>query len=357
MVHLVTTEHTDSAAGSVTPERITEMLQAGGHDVVVEAFTATRVGTGQMGANFRLHLEFVGDHTGLPDTLVAKTSFGPMDRRVLASGSYRTEIAFYRDIAPRVAARVPHCWGAWSNDDTTDFVLLLEDLAPREQGDQITGCSVPQARLAAINLAGVHGPLWNDQWLTDHLTPYDDQQGADLDGVNPAMVDMFLGRFGDRLTPQTREVFDRTRDLLGRWFGGRREPFGLVHGDYRLDNLLFDPDGRDVAAVDWQTISLGLPCRDLAYLCATGLGVEDRRAAEDDIVSAYHQELLEQGVTGYDRAACRDDYAYGMLQAPMVVIYGSAVAEVTERGDAMFVAMAERAATAISDLGTLEMIP
>ena len=353
----MTAERVDPAAGSVTPETITDLLQSEGHDVVVRGFTATRVGTGQMGANFRLHLEMAGDRSGVPETLVAKTAFGPMDRRVLASGSYRTEIAFYRDIAPRVAARVPRCWGAWSNDDTTDFVLLLEDLAPREQGDQVAGCSVDQALLAATNLAGVHGPFWNDPWLTDHLTPYDAQQGADLDSVNPAMVDMFLTRFDGRLTAETREVFDRTRDLLGRWFGGRREPFGLVHGDYRLDNLLFDPAGRDVAAVDWQTISLGLPCRDLSYLCATGLRVEDRRSAETDIVAAYHGRLLELGVTGYDLATCLHDYAYGMLQGPMVVVYGSAVAEVTERGDEMFVAMAELAATAISDLETLDLIP
>ena len=112
-----------------------------------------------------------------------------------------------------------------------------------------------------------------------------------------------------------------------------------------------------MAAVDWQTVSLGLPCRDLAYLCATGLEVADRRAAEDDIVTAYHSRLLELGVTDYDRGRCRDDYAYGMLQAPMVVIFGSAVAEMTVRGDEMFVAMAERSATAIRDLGTYDLIP
>ncbi len=40
---------------------------------------------------------------------------------------------------------------------------------------------------------------------------------------------------------------------------------GLVHGDYRLDNLLFSPDGREVRAVlDWELSTLGHPYADLA---------------------------------------------------------------------------------------------
>lgn len=346
----------DTPPDSLTPERVTDLLQAAGHDVVVDGFGSTRVGTGQMGANYRLELSFVGDRGAVPERLVAKTSFGPPERRQIAAGSYRTEISFYREISPRVEARIPDFWGAWTNDDCTDFVLLLEDLAPRVQGDQIEGCTVEQARLAAVNLAGLHGPLWCDPWLRGHLLPFDDEQGAALDEVYPAMVDMFLSRFGDRLSATATSVFRGSQDLLGRWFARGSEPFGIVHGDYRLDNLLFAPDDGDVAAVDWQTVSLGLPGRDLAYLCATGLSVEDRRAAEEEIVAAYHARLVEFGVAGFDLDTCWSDYAYGMLQGPMVVVFGSAVSEITERGDAMFVAMAERSATAISDLDVLALV-
>lgn len=42
----------------------------------------------------------------------------------------------------------------------------------------------------------------------------------------------------------------------------------LIHGDYRLDNLLFAPDTLDaVAVVDWELSTLGHPIADLAYLC------------------------------------------------------------------------------------------
>ena len=42
----------------------------------------------------------------------------------------------------------------------------------------------------------------------------------------------------------------------------------LIHGDYRLDNIMFAPDELAVAAVfDWELSTLGHPIADLAYLC------------------------------------------------------------------------------------------
>ncbi|MFW5920450.1 MAG: phosphotransferase [Polyangiales bacterium] len=42
----------------------------------------------------------------------------------------------------------------------------------------------------------------------------------------------------------------------------------LTHGDYRLDNILFDPSEPEaVAVVDWELSTLGHPLSDLAYTC------------------------------------------------------------------------------------------
>ena len=44
---------------------------------------------------------------------------------------------------------------------------------------------------------------------------------------------------------------------------------GIVHGDYHLANLMFAPDGPDVAAiVDWEMCTIGDPLLDLGWLLA-----------------------------------------------------------------------------------------
>jgi len=76
----------------------------------------------------------------------------------------------------------------------------------------------------------------------------------------------------------------------------------LIHGDYRIDNLIIHPETPDILAVlDWELSTLGHPWGDIAYQCMQlrlppdaaipGLGELDRRElgipAEDEYVAAY----------------------------------------------------------------------
>src|SRR3546814_20033423 len=82
------------------------------------------------------------------------------------------------------------------------------------------------------------------------------------------------------------------------------EPVSRVHGDSRLDNLLFPAVCDGVVAVDWQTAAIGPPLRDVAYLLCTSLEPADRRTHAEAIVPGYHAGLVAAGVTGYSAERC-----------------------------------------------------
>lgn len=328
-----------------------------GHEVT--AYAVSAVGTGQMGSCHRITLE--GD-SALPSSVLLKLPSADSGTRQMVAGAYRGEIRFYTELLSTVNIRTPQCLMATAVDDDGRFSMLLEDMAPAEQGDQIAGCTPDQARDAAVNLAGLHGPRWNDASLTelDWISLSDPGDASLLASVHGPATETFLEQLGDAISAETRETLLGCVEASEVWSLGRQgERFGIVHGDYRLDNLLFAPAGADgppVATIDWQTLSLGLPVRDLAYLVGTGLTIADRRAHERSIVAAYHEALLAYGVGDYPFETCWDDYRFAMLQGPLVSVFGCAYGARTERGDAMFAVMVERSCTAMRDLGTFDLI-
>lgn len=328
----------------------------------VSEVVAEQVGTGQIGTCYRLRLTATDPEA--PATVLVKLPAADQGSRDLLAGAYRGELIFYAEIAPTVAVRVPACHFAAIAPDSGDFTLVMEDLAPAEQGDQIAGCTVDRARDAVVNLAGLHGPRWCDPTLEDfdHLALSGPEDAAMLAGLAGPTTELFIAGLGDLLTAQDVATLRACVPLVEAWSLARSERFGLVHGDYRLDNLMFAPVGAPaevsrevpaVVAVDWQTLSLGLPARDLAYVVGTSLDPAVRRASERDLVAAYHGALTSYGVSGYSLEECWDDYRFAMLQGPLVATFGCAYGTRSERGDRMFATMVARSCAAIRELGTL----
>jgi aminoglycoside phosphotransferase (APT) family kinase protein len=100
---------------------------------------------------------------------------------------------------------------------------------------------------------------------------------------------------------------------------------GIVHGDYRLDNVLIDADDRATAVLDWEMATLGDPLSDLALMLtyhrlgagAAGAVVTDAALApgflgEDEIVAAY--------AAGSDRDLSRFGWYLGLAAFKLAAI-------------------------------------
>jgi aminoglycoside/choline kinase family phosphotransferase len=324
----------------------------------VATVSVTSVGTGQTGSSYRLKVAYAGPAT-LPATFVAKLPAEDSSVRERVAYGYRAEVDFYKTVAPTLSVPVPTCYLSAISGDAQNFVLLLADLAPAVQGDQLAGCTPDAARPAVVALAGLHGPRWCDPAWNDFASTVmpkpDAQEAAGLADLARMAADMFLERLGDRMTGRNRETLHGFPNAVARWLVLHPDRYTLLHGDYRLDNLMFSPDG-STTVVDWQTISIGLPARDLAYFLSTSLSPKDRFAHERDLVAAYHSALLEHGVTDYAAEECWSDYRLGMLHSPLIATLGAAFSTTTERGDAMMLVMLDRACRAIRELDTLALI-
>ena len=350
---------TTTAAIPAGPTDVTSQWLTSALGVDVTAATVTPVGTGQTGATYRVALEYASA-TELPATLIVKLPSQDEAVRERVALGYKSEHAFYTEVADTLAMPLPRCYYCEIDRDGADFVMLLADLAPAVQGDQLQGCSLVEARLAAQALAGLHGPRWCDPaWLTftGATMPRPDADFARGLGELAVMAaDTTLSKLGERMSPQDRDTLTETAALVGRWLLLEPDRFSLLHGDYRLDNLLYDPERTRVTVVDWQTLTVGLPARDLAYFTGTSLVPELRAEVEAGLVDDYHRELLGHGVTGYDRDTCWRDYRLGAPQITLITTFGFAFAATTERGDDMVLTMLERGCRAIRELGTLDLI-
>jgi hypothetical protein len=346
--------------GDVTPGWLSAVLSERGTPVDVAEVDVVAIGTGQTGATYRVTARYTTDPGGLPGTFVIKLPAQDDTVRDRVTIGYRSECAFYTTVADRVRVPTPQCFYCEITEDAMDYVLLLADQAPAVQGDQIAGCGEQEARLAVVALAGLHGPSWRDPAYLDFpaiaFGRPDEASAKGLGEVAKMSADITLEKLGDRMSAGDRETFTTTMGLVTPWLLAEYDRFALLHGDYRLDNMLFDPDRTRVSVVDWQTLGVGLPTRDLAYFTATSLDSQLRSAIEKDLVDEYYRALLGYGVTDYDPETCWRDYRLGVPQALLISALGFAFAAATERGDDMVLAMLRRGCQAIRDLGTMELI-
>jgi aminoglycoside phosphotransferase (APT) family kinase protein len=125
-------------------------------------------------------------------------------------------------------------------------------------------------------------------------------------------------------------------------------PNTLVHGDFRVDNLVFAADGGPPLVFDWQAISRGSGVVDAAQLITLGLRPDDRRAHETALLRTYHEGLAEGGVT-----ISEDDLMAG-YRLGIAYLFAVSVAQtlqLTEQKGSDVAVWVERSVAALGDHG------
>ncbi len=140
--------------------------------------------------------------------------------------------------------------------------------------------------------------------------------GLDTFGKPSGYLERQLRRWTGQLEltlPFTRPLPDLER--VGEWLRDNRPespPTTIVHGDYKLDNVMFapQPPPRLMAILDWEMSTLGDPLADVGWMASFWLDPED---ASDDLLARQASVTQQPGfmrraelVERYEQATGRD---------------------------------------------------
>ena len=315
-------------------------------------------GVGLMGDIYRVAIDYAAAEPSLPRSVVVKlpSSFEENRSQGVALGMFEAEVRFYRGLAPKVAVGLPRIYHAEIEAGTPEFVIVMEDLSDLALVEQSQGMSAEQALAAVRVLASVHATFW------------DAVKGGDLDWI-PTLMGPRI-EFVDQLLTQIFPVFaegfaeclpagglEIYQDFVGNYqkINTRlceRSPWTLAHQDFRVENLLFGPSAAGgVVVIDWQGIGRGPGAYDLAYALSGSMDIAKRRAHEQTLVRAYHQALIDSGISGYEFEQLWDDYGHAQLMGGLAtsVVTGGSMDLSNERGRTLVATMAERHVTAALD--------
>ncbi|HKX78933.1 MAG TPA: phosphotransferase [Novosphingobium sp.] len=355
-----------SARDQVTAEWLGNVLGEAGFDRPrVRGFSIAPVGTGQAAEACRILLEYDDPHPDLPRSMVAKfPSDNPASRQSATQGGiYMREVRFYQDMQAQCTIKTPRCYHAWIEGNGPEFALLLEDLAPASQGDQIAGCDEHVARKAVLELVGLHAPTWGKtalleaDWLSYASAP--DRAKWVMAQIYKKGLPHFMERCAGGLEPEEVRLMERlaqVEDYPSEF--PRLKTWCINHNDFRLDNFLIDESRTPMAldVVDWATVGAGNPMRDMSYFLGGCLLPDQRLALEKGLVGEYHDALTAAGVSDYSWEACWSDYRQSSFHGLMNAVAAMVFVTRTERGDKLFTVMAQRHLRQALELGAEEFV-
>ena len=332
----------------VSVEWLAESLGAPIESITVQPIAA---GEGFMGQLARVGVASPDEST--PDSLIVKLPTTDPGGRFIGETMrvWEREHCFYRDIAPALSIRVPVAYVNIAEPPC----LVLEDLAPAVVGDHVAGATLDQAERAIDVLAELHAAWFEHPMLStlEWMPGLDDPAVLTLKDTFAMGWPMFLDRFAAELPDRCLRWCEKFVETIPEWIAGHfDDPVTMTHGDFRLDNLFFDPDG-SVAVIDWQLAMRAPGQGDFVYFCANNFTTEMRRAHEDPLLERYVLGLHSRGVPAdaVTVESVRQGYLEGLVF--YAASFGASLLTIdpsNTRGAALFEALVKRTFAAVDDL-------
>jgi aminoglycoside phosphotransferase (APT) family kinase protein len=224
---------------------------------------------------------------------------------------------------------VPACFGLCQDPEVTGapfYVMAdVEGVVPRDQATVAANLDQPARTAAAASLV--------DALVALHVVD-PDAVGLGRLGRHEGYLERQLGRWKRQLEQsRTRELplLDEVHRRLTASVPAQAGPARIVHGDYRLDNVILSPAGRVLAVLDWELCTLGDPLADvgllLVYWAEPGDAAPPLGAAPTAMPGfPSRAELAAAYAAGSGRDLARLDYYLAFASWKLAVILEGVVA-------------------------------
>lgn len=351
------------AASELTADWLTDALSAAGAiapDVRIRDVRLERIAEGVGFASFlyRAHLDL--DGAG-PATLIIKwpTDYPAYLELAKSMYLYDREVAFYNEVANGAPVSAPRVHFAAIEEDSTDFVIVMEDLAHLENADHLEGLSIDRVHAVLDELAHFHAWGWDMKPAAANnpaFLPIDDARMAGLFSVGatagwPIFLEHGRARTPEGLTALIEEYAALASGLLG----ALTEPATLINGDLRADNLFFGDSGPHVT-VDYQFAGRGCGMWDVAYLVGQGLTPEERNGRERELVTRYLETLSGLGIDyPFDQAWQQFQLAV-VAQVALPLLAMTSWENLNPRGKELLQVLMERCFAIIADTDAVSAV-
>jgi len=175
------------------------------------------------------------------------------------------EVLFYQHFQD-VPIRIPQCYGASIDTESARAYLLLEDIQNARQGDVLQPVNLDVAKSMASDLAKLHSYYLEHSMLNELEWISDVSVWTTSDDWIDSRRKSFLERFPNKLSGTAHQLLD-SMELVPQFVNQVLDdaPKTLLHGDFHLDNLLFEKQSKAVF-LDWSRVLKGPQVYNLAEL-------------------------------------------------------------------------------------------